>query len=143
MTTSYTYDSAQPDRLITFDSKAITYDTNGCVKTYDGWTYTWTRGRLTKCVRGTKLLGIDTYTYTYDAYGRRISKNYTFTKGKQALAVYITSSSTDYTYDTSGRLIREQYNENYNDFSSNSRDILYCHLSSKIMCLFLNFLVIS
>ena len=133
VTTSYAYDNAQPDRLTTFGGKAITYDANGCVKTYDGWTYTWTKGKLTKCVRGSILSGMDTYTYTYDAYGRRISKNYKFTKGSQALAVYVTSSSTNYTYDTSGRLIREQYTESFNDFSSNSKDILYLYDESGVI----------
>ena len=127
MTTSYTYDGTQVDRLASFGGKAITYDANGCVKTYDDWTYTWTKGKLTKRVRGTRLSGIDTYTYTYDAYGRRTSKTYRFTKGTQALAAYMTSSSTNYTYDASGRLIREQYTEIFNDLSSNSREIIYLY----------------
>jgi RHS repeat-associated protein len=42
-------------------------------------------------------------------------------------------ASTVYTYDTSGRLIREKYNETYNDFSSNSRDILYLYDESGIV----------
>ena len=125
--TSYTYDGTQVDRLASFGGKAITYDANGCVNTYDDWTYTWTKGRLTKRVRGTRLSGIDTYTYTYDAYGRRTSKTYRFTKGTQALAAYMTSSSTNYTYDASGRLIREQYTEIFNDLSSNSREIIYLY----------------
>ena len=125
--TSYTYDGTQVDRLTSFGGKAITYDANGCVNTYDDWTYTWTKGKLTKRVRGTRLSGIDTYTYTYDAYGRRTSKNYRFTKGTQALAAYMTSSSTNYTYDASGRLIREQYTEIFNDLSSNSREIIYLY----------------
>ena len=127
MTTSYTYDGTQVDRLASFGGKAITYDANGCVNTYDDWTYTWTKGRLTKRVRGTRLSGIDTYTYTYDAYGRRTSKNYRFMKGTQALAAYMISSSTNYTYDASGRLIREQYTEIFNDLSSNSREIIYLY----------------
>ena len=127
MTTSYTYDGTQVDRLASFGGKAITYDANGCVNTYDDWTYTWTKGRLTKRVRGTRLSGIDTYTYTYDAYGRRTSKTYRFTKGTQVLAAYMTSSSTNYIYDASGRLIREQYTEIFNDLSSNSREIIYLY----------------
>ena len=133
VTTSYTYDGTQVDRLTSFGGKAITYDANGCVKTYDGWTYTWTKGKLTKRVRGTRLLGIDTYTYTYDAYGRRTSKNYSFMKGTQVLAVYITSASTTYTYDASGRLIREQYTEIFNDLSSNSREIIYLYDESGVI----------
>ena len=48
-------------------------------------------------------------------------------KGTQALAAYMTSSSTNYTYDASGRLIREQYTEIFNDLSSNSREIIYLY----------------
>ena len=46
---------------------------------------------------------------------------------------YVTMASTVYTYDTSGRLIREKYNETYNDFSSNSRDIIYLYDESGIV----------
>ena len=46
---------------------------------------------------------------------------------------YITRANTTYTYDTSGRLIRENYTETNNDFSSNSRDILYLYDESGIV----------
>ena len=46
---------------------------------------------------------------------------------------YVTMSLTDYTYDTSGRLIRENLTETYNDFTSVSRDILYLYDESGIV----------
>lgn len=46
---------------------------------------------------------------------------------------YVTMSLTDYTYDTSGRLIRENLTETYNDFTSVTRDILYLYDESGIV----------
>ena len=49
------------------------------------------------------------------------------------MASYITMASTVYTYDTSGRIIKEKYNETYNNLSSNSRDIIYLYDESGIV----------
>ena len=54
-------------------------------------------------------------------------------KGSQSMASYVTMSLTDYTYDTSGRLIRENLTETYNDFTSVTRDILYLYDESGIV----------
>ena len=125
------------DRLDSYKGITISYDANGYPKSFTSLgtpnNFTWTKGKLTKYTQGSILSGMGTYTYTYDAYGRRISKKYRFTEGTQALAVYVTASSTVYTYDTSGRLIRERYTESYNDLSGNSRDIFYLYDDSGII----------
>ncbi len=111
---------------------APTYPTNF---TSNGVTHTltWTKGKLTTYKKSTSLAGTSTYTYAYDAYGRRISKSYKFIKGSQALVSYVTRSSTVYTYDTSGRLVRESLLETYNDLTSVNRNILYLYDESGIV----------
>ena len=59
------------DLLTSFDGGTITYDAIGNPLTYhDGKTFTWTAGRKLSTVTD----GSNTYTYTYDGDGNRISK---------------------------------------------------------------------
>ena len=59
------------DLLTSFDGGTITYDAIGNPLTYhDGKVFTWTAGRKLSTVTD----GSDTYTYTYDGDGNRISK---------------------------------------------------------------------
>ena len=136
-TETYVYNSTIKDRLHSYKGSVISYDANGYPTKFTSGgvthTFTWTKGKLTKYVKSTSLAGTSTYTYTYDGYGRRISKRYSFMKGSQSMVSYVTMSLTNYTYDTSGRLIRENYTETYNDLSSNSRDILYLYDESGIV----------
>ncbi len=67
----YSYSEVYPDRLTSFNGKAITYDINGCVKTYGGWRYEWNKGRLkyicqidTDCCTETP----PKYTFKYNGY---------------------------------------------------------------------------
>ena len=74
----------------------------GYPTSYDGWTYSWSKGKFTGISNFSSLTERNDYTYTYDGYGRRISKKYSFMKGTQSMVTYITSANTTYTYDTSG-----------------------------------------
>ena len=136
MITSYTYDGTQVDRLASFGGKAITYDANGCVKTYDGWTYTWTRGRLASMKKPAKaMIGAEsrTYTFTYDAYGRRTQKKYTYTPGSLTQVDYIKTETTSYTYDNSGRLVNERCVSVYDDNSTETHEFTYLYDESGII----------
>ena len=122
-TVAFSYDTTHPDRLTSFGGKAITYDQQGCPLTYDGKTYTWTRGKLTKyTISGLTLnpgvmeraislptTAIENWTYTYNGNGQRTQKKYTYQPplGNEALYDYVTSKTTNYTYDHSGRLVKE------------------------------------
>lgn len=122
-TVAFSYDTTHPDRLTSFGGKAITYDQQGCPLTYDGKTYTWTRGKLTKyTISGLTLnpgvmeraitlptTAIENWTYTYNGNGQRTQKQYTYQPplGNEALYDYVTSKTTNYTYDHSGRLVKE------------------------------------
>ena len=136
-TETYVYNSTIKDRLHSYKGNTISYDANGYPTSFKSGsnthTLTWSKGKLSSYKIASTLAGTKAYTYTYDGYGRRISKRYSFMKGSQSLVSYVTMANTAYTYDTSGRLIRENYTETYNDLSSNSRDILYIYNESGIV----------
>ena len=106
VTVTHVYDSTIKDRLIKFNNNPISYDENGCPTSYNGKTYTWTKGKLTSVSSGTIPYGTNNYTYVYDAYGRRTQKNQSMLSLSGSMPSNITIN-TSYDYDTSGRLIRE------------------------------------
>ena len=57
VTTQLEYDSDNPDVLTSYGNKAITYNANGEVSSYDGWDYTWTRGRLSSIRKSSGEIG--------------------------------------------------------------------------------------
>ena len=77
--TSYTYSK---DKMIKFGTQSCVYDAVGNPTTYRGKTATWERGR--------KLASFDGTTFTYDALGRRLSKN-----------------DIKFWYDSNGRLLKQ------------------------------------
>ena len=70
-----TYDSTYPDRLTKCGSTSISYNSMECPTTCNGYTATWTRGKLSKLSKGLKIAGMHTYNYTYNAFGQRIGIN--------------------------------------------------------------------
>ena len=145
-TTAFSYDTTHPDRLTSFGGKAITYDQQGCPLTYDGKTYTWTRGKLTKIATGGATLnpGIkaivtpvssESWTYTYNGNGQRTEKEYSYLPaiGQIPSYNYTTSSTTKFTYDHSGRLVQESLTENYKNTSSLTTITKYLYDDSGII----------
>ena len=134
-TTSYTYDTTQVDRLTNFGGKAITYDALGNVKTYDGWTYTWTRGRLTKMSKGNRTSGTYAYNFTYNGYGQRISKTYSFTP--PLIGTVETGTVLSYTqefrYDNSGRLVYQKKTGTRQGQSGFTEEITFLYDESSII----------
>ena len=82
---NYSYDFVHGDRLVGFNNQAIVYDGTqnafGGLVEYLGNNITWTNGNLTR---------YGSINFSYDGYGRRITKN-----------------NTVYTYDLGGQLIRQ------------------------------------
>ena len=126
-TKSYGYDLAQTDRLFLLGFKRITYDSLGYVKTYDGWTYTWDKGRLVSMQKSVQSSYTSTYTFTYDAYGRRTQKKHIYTPGSLTQVDYIKAETTGYTYDNSGRLVSERCVSVYNDNSTETKEFTYLY----------------
>ncbi len=102
----YTYDTTHKDRLASFNGKAIAYDALGCPTSYDGWTMTWTRGRLTSMTK-TENGCLHSIYYSYDAEGRRIGKNHVANLIVGSNSSFMYSHGTRYEYDLNGRLIME------------------------------------
>ena len=80
-TVSYTYgDSSWKDKLTAYNGQTFTYDTIGNVKTAEGWTYTWNRGRqLVSIKKGTAgTAGYEEHNFDYDHKGRCIGRTYVY-----------------------------------------------------------------
>ena len=104
---NYTYDEVWKDKLASYHGKAITYDNIGNPLTYNGWTFTWDRGRELKSMTGNGK----TLSFTYNENGIRTTKTVngvTTTYHLLGNAVTYESNGTDhiyYTYDPNGQLL--------------------------------------
>lgn len=78
-TTTFEYGNTQwQDQLTSVNGKALTYDANGNLKSYDGAEYTWSHGKQLSSI--TK--GDTTYEYQYDLNGIRSYKTVNGVKTK-------------------------------------------------------------
>ncbi len=167
-TSTYVYDTSYPDRLTSFNGKTISYDANGCVKTYDGRTYSWTRGKLFSIRQefGSTTLnteasavaeassaeqstaeqsGAETqailpttrykeYSFTYNAFGQRTKKEYTYFAGLAQTEIdYLKSSVTNYYYDMRGRLVTENHTYTYGDGESTQKVLYFLYEESDVV----------
>ena len=137
VTTAFTYDSAHPDRLIKVGSTSIGYNAMGCPTTVNGYTATWTRGKLSKLTKGSRITGTHTYNYTYNALGQRIGINYNYMAGTSPSSALVmgmlTSYSHKFCYDQSGRLICENKTSQYYGEGSATERIVYLYDESGII----------
>ena len=110
------------DKLTTFVSKAITYNSNGGVASYDGWDYTWSKGKLSTLrmeyggsaripggVTKPTLKNSKTYSFTYNAQGQRVTSTYSHLFNTDSIVSVdigeVTAYTKIYSYDSFGRLI--------------------------------------
>lgn len=128
---AYTYDSTYPDRLTKCGSTSISYNSMGCPTTCNGYTATWTRGKLSKLSKGLKTAGMHTYNYTYNAFGQRIGINYVYTAGTSSSSAVVMGMLMGYShtfrYDQSGRLICESKTSEYYGEGSSTEKIIYLY----------------
>ena len=103
----------------------------GCPTTVNGYTATWTRGKLSKLTSGSRLTGTQTYDYTYNAFGQRIGTNYTYVAGTSSSSAVIIGMLTGYNltfcYDQSGRLICESKISQYYGEGSGTEKKVYLY----------------
>ena len=128
-TVDYTYSG---DKLTNFNGKVITYNSIGYPTSYDGKTWTWTKGKLNRIHKGSANQPGSAYidcVFTYDAYGRRISKSYINDPNTASSNDYSYTYNTTYNYDNSGRLIREYCTEEYtySGGSTGTREFIYLY----------------
>ena len=103
---------------------------------YNGRSYTWNKGKLSRIYRGSPSQGGATYedcVFTYDAYGRRLSKSYTYDPNPASTSDYSYTYNTTYNYDNSGRLLREYCTEKYISGTTNKREFIYLYDESSIV----------
>ena len=139
-TKAFTYGDAQnPDRLTSYNGKAITYNANGGVASYDGYTYTWNKGKLSSISKVLdsspralilpSLLSSKTYSFDYNGLGQRVSSSYNYVNNGNGQVVFgeLISYNKKFSYDHSGRLIHETNTKTYYGEGSESYDIVYLY----------------
>ena len=133
---NYTYDTTYPDRLKNFNGKGIVYNTLHCPTNYDGKSWTWTKGKLTRVRRGSANQPGSEYkdcTFTYDGYGRRINKQYIYDPNPAVAGDGNYYYDINYSYDESGRLIREFCTTHYDDGTDSTREFIFLYDESGII----------
>ena len=134
---TYSYDSTIKDKLISFNGTTISYNVLGCPTTYKGYNLTWSKGKLTRMSKGTLELGTESYNYSYNALGQRVSKSYSKLPGSNPIVpIYVgetISLNKKYYYDNSGRLIREANSYSYQGGSSVDEIIEYIYDDYKLI----------
>ena len=143
-TTTFGYDN---DRLTSLGGKAITYNANGGVASYNGWNYTWNKGKLSSIGKNlggssraiiTPILGPNkTYSFSYNGLGQRVRQSYShFWLEGDIISVHqgeTTAYTKDYTYDHSGRLICEDISKTLYLEGTESSKIVYLYDESGIV----------
>ena len=112
-TTTFTYSNdGWNDKLISVNGTALTYDANGNVLTYGNKSFTWSSGRnLAQIIDGS-----NTYSYTYDENGIRVSKTvngvttYYNTKNGVILSQTDGTNTMYFQYDSNGTPLGFIYN---------------------------------
>ena len=111
-TYAYAYSNGWKDQLTSFDGQSIVYDASGNPTSYLGNTLTWSRGRLlTQYTNASK-----TVTMQYDANGIRRSKT--------APAGLGLTKTTNYIYDSQGRLRTEITGTNVRQYLYSSDGVM-------------------
>ena len=135
-TVSYTYNTAYPDRLTRVGSNSISYNSMGCITSYNSRIYRWERGKLAGYTRGSMSQPGSPYencVYTYNALGQRVSKTYTYDPNPAVSNDASYTYTTTYTYDNSGRLIREYTTETHNINGAGTRELVYLYDESGVI----------
>ena len=133
---SYTNETYK-DRLTSYSNKSITYNIVGAVTSYDGDTFTWTSGKLTKITNGNVSIGTNQYTYTYNGLGQRIKKTYTYLQGLGSITALqpgqLIGFVKKYEYDENGRLVIEEITSNYYQSSHTLEKLTYLYNDNMII----------
>ena len=133
-TETFTYSA---DKLTAVNGSSLTYNSNGGVSSYDGYSYTWTRGKLANISKGKPKTGMYNYVFHYNALGQRIDRGFSRWAGTSGITSIqtgeVTYSTKQYRYDQSGRLIAELINETRYGEGEVSKSLKYLYDESGII----------
>ena len=135
-TTSLTYGSSISDRLTQYGVNNISYDSIGYPTAIGNKKYVWTKGKLTRIyddVDENSSNSAEDIRFTYNAYGQRVTKTYSYDPGEDSSGDFMVGSTTSYDYDESGRLIREYCTERYYESDNITREFIYLYDESGII----------
>ena len=129
-TTSLTYGSSISDRLTKYGINNISYNSIGYPTAIGNKKYVWTKGKLTRIyddVDENSSNSAEDIRFTYNAYGQRVTKTYSYDPGEDYSGDFMEGSTTSYDYDESGRLIREYCTERYYESDNITREFIYLY----------------
>ena len=132
-TVSYTYDG---DKLTRYKYNNISYNSIGYPIKCGDRTFVWTDGKLTRMCDDIEDLSdssSEDICFGYNGYGQRISKTYSYDPGDDYSGDFTIGKNTRYTYDESGRLIREHSIEYYTESASVTRELIYLYDESGVI----------
>ena len=133
----FTYSTAYADKLTNADGESISYNAMGYPTAYDGYTTSWTNGRLTQLSVGTLATGKTTYSYTYNALGQRTKRSYSrglsLQGGTAVILGELLSSQKTFAYDASGRLIAENTHCTYHREEDDDTKVVYLYDDSGVI----------
>ena len=134
---AYTYSTTYRDRLTSYNGNGISYNTYGYVSSYNGYNYSWSKGRLSGISKGNPRLTTGDYTatsFTYDGYGQRITKRYIFNSNTPTIGDALPTYNTTYKYDDLGRLVYEYCTETYKSTGAiHSHELVYLYDESGVI----------
>ncbi len=133
---AYSYSSSPPDRLLVYLGKIVSHDTLGYPTSHGDQRFVWTKGRLTRLYQGSATQSGSLYddcSFTYDAYGRRTKKVYAYDPDPGTYDSGKYTETTDYTYDNSGRLIREFSSKTDYSNTTTTRELIFLYDESGII----------
>lgn len=109
---SYAYDSVWKDKLVSYDGKAITYDEIGNPLTFDGYTFSWQKGRQLASIDGNGV----SLDFKYNSDGlrtKKISSDKTieyYYSGSVLMAQYDGTNWLKFCYSADGEIVGFAYN---------------------------------
>ena len=134
---NFSYDSTHPDRLLNCGGESISYNAMGCPVTYNSYSVSWSRGKLSRLSKGSLSEGIHDYYFSYNAFGQRTHRSYTYnlptSEPFEVALGMVMNYSQEFCYDQAGRLICERKSSEYYQTPSISDKIVYLYDADSII----------
>ena len=116
---------------------SISYNAMGCPATYNGYSASWSRGKLSRLSQGSLSEGIHDYYFSYNAFGQRTHRSYTYrlptSEPFEVALGMVMNYSQEFCYDQAGRLICERKFSEYYQSPSISDKIVYLYDADSII----------